>query len=124
MRKKLVGKIFLVLAFFLMALSISACSTGSGTVTSTGPDKIEAYVMAQVFVEKWLKAPSTAQYPLASEAIINDLGDGRWRVQAWVDSQNSFGAMVRNNFTCTLKYTGGDNWRVEKLIIGGEQVFP
>ncbi|MCR4434128.1 MAG: hypothetical protein NUV70_08790 [Caldiserica bacterium] len=124
MREKLIRKTFLVLAFFLIALSISACSTGSGTIAPTGPDKIEAYVMAQVFVEKWLKAPSTAQYPLASEATIDDLGGGRWRVRAWVDSQNSFGAMVRSNFDCTLKYTGNENWRVEKLILGGEQVFP
>lgn len=51
------------------------------------------------------------------------------QINSYVDSQNSFGAMIRNDYTAVLKYLGGDDadsksWELEKLIIAGEQVYP
>jgi len=51
-------------------------------------------------VKSLLKAPATAQFN--SEAS----GYGTWKVTGSVDSQNSFGAMVRSYFQCTVKISG------------------
>jgi len=79
--------------------------------------KIAAYAMAQEFVDKQLKAPSTSKYPVYSEKFVKDLGEGRYTVTTYVDAQNSFGAMIRNNFTCTLLYVGNDKWQLEDINI-------
>jgi hypothetical protein len=38
-----------------------------------------------------------------------------WLVVGSVDSENSFGAMIRNDYRCTVKFVGGDNWRLQDL---------
>lgn len=76
------------------------------------PDNVTAYAMAQVFVSQQLKAPATADYAPMSQATIIDLGDGLYSVTAWVDSENSFGARLRSTFTASLRWTGGDDWRL------------
>lgn len=61
-------------------------------------------------VESRLKSPGTASY--SGESLSNDAG--RWTLTGSVDSQNSFGGVVRNNFTCVA--TGsGDNWSIVSL---------
>jgi len=43
------------------------------------------------------------------------LGGGRYRVQSYVDAQNSFGAMIRTRYDCTVHWIGGDRWKLEDL---------
>lgn len=73
-------------------------------------DSLSAYVMAQDFVSSQLKAPSTAKFQTYSKELVQDLGGGRYYVSAYVDAQNSFGAMIRNQFNCTVKYVGNKKW--------------
>lgn len=80
---------------------------------SHSPD--DAYVMAQNFVEDRLRSPSTADFPSSSQARITHLGGGSYRVAAWVDSQNGFGAMVRTKFTCELHTNDGNRWICDEL---------
>ena len=86
--------------------------------SSAYPTKLDVWVMAQQFVEKKLKSPSTASYGhiLRGEhqdpdSVVTALGGGKYRVRGWVDSQNSFGAEIRTNFTCELEHRGGKSWR-------------
>ena len=45
---------------------------------------------------------------------VSPLGRGRFRVRSWVDAQNSFGAMIRSRFDCTVDLR---NERLESLSI-------
>lgn len=73
-----------------------------------------------------LKAPSTAKF--SQKRDVDDLGEGRYRVRSFVDSQNGFGAMIRSNWETVLKYNSGDpvetsSWTIEKVVIDGEVVY-
>jgi hypothetical protein len=71
--------------------------------------------MSQKFMKDRLKAPATAQFQDVSEADVNYLGDGTYWVLSHVDSQNSFGAMLRTQFRCKVKDIGGDKWSLLEL---------
>ena len=78
-----------------------------------------AYVMARDFVKPHLKAPSTAKWPGFTESVrhTQPLGNDRYRVSSWVDSQNSFGAMLRMRYVAVVFNTDGEqkNWTLESL---------
>jgi hypothetical protein len=97
------------------------CAGGSSSRPSpSSDDALTAWTMAQSFVERHLKAPSTAKYPWGYSDRVKSLGGGRYLVNAYVDSQNSFGAQLRSNFTATLRHAGGDSWVCEYLEIDGQ----
>ena len=77
------------------------------------PDVAAAWTVCEQFVTERLKAPSTAKFQWISR---DELGNGRFHVNAYVDSQNSFGAMLRTHFNCTVKHIEGDRWRLEDLV--------
>jgi hypothetical protein len=111
----------LLVMIALAAGSIDSSGTESGS-ESTSFEKINAWIMTQNFVEDQLKSPSTASYGgLFSgdyqdpNSVVTDLGGGKYRVRAWVDSQNSFGGQMRTHFTCELVDQGGDSWRCTSL---------
>ncbi len=70
-------------------------------------DEYEAWDVCQQNVDKRLKAPATAGYPMRSEFDIIRAGE-TYRMRAWVDSENSFGAQIRTYFTCEVTHTTGD----------------
>lgn len=81
-------------------------------------DSTMAYIMSQRFVERELKAPRTAKFPSfhADGVRVRDLNGCRFSVTAYVDAQNSFGAMMRTNYTITMEYLPGEKlWRGEDL---------
>jgi hypothetical protein len=75
-------------------------------------DDIGAQVVCQDFVERQLKAPSTADF---GDEEVEHIRGPVWEVVGEVDSENSFGAMIRNNYVCRVKFTGDDNWQLVKL---------
>ena len=88
----------------------------------TEPDTLDAWVMAQQFVEEKLQAPSTASYGgildgdyQSHSDVVTSEGDGKFRVKAWVDSENGFGAMLRSRFYLELQYLGNDKWRLTQF---------
>lgn len=83
---------------------------------------IEAYVSAQMILEKFLKSPSTAKYPVANEASIKRYSDNSFQVSAYVDSQNGFGAMIRSEWTIFLKFEG-DSVKTRGVIFDGEVLY-
>ena len=66
--------------------------------------QFDAEVTARQFVLKRLKAPSTAKFVEESSMLPRD---GTWLVVGAVDSQNSFGAMLRTQYTCGVRHVGG-----------------
>ncbi len=119
---KHLGSAIIVMALILLAFG-SSDDGGDGTSsTSTkAPDKIDAWVMAQQFVEDRLKSPSTADFGSAfgdyqdPEKVVTDLGGDKFSVRAWVDSQNSFGATIRTHFVCEVEYLGNERWQLNNF---------
>jgi len=78
--------------------------------------KIGAYVMAKDFVSQHLKAPATAEFPVYDESFVQLVGDDTYRVSAYVDSQNGFGALLRANWTASV-HKDGDTWNLQDIQI-------
>lgn len=79
----------------------------SGSTYSSSSAKFsedEAFVVAEYIVRENLVSPSTAKFCRLSEAecTYNSSTD-RWTVKGWVDSQNYFGAMIRQDFTAVFQ---------------------
>ena len=108
--------IVIVLGVLLTLWALSAMVDAGEPRPVAKPDALHAYAMSQVFVQQQLKAPSTAEFARMSQATITDLGGGRWRVTAYVDSENGYGAMLRLSYTAVLKWTGGDKWLLESVV--------
>ena len=82
----------------------------------------ESYAIAnsQVEVKKRLKAPSTAEWVGVPNA--GELQPNRWVVFGEVDSQNSFGAMIRSPFYVAYEITDDNKHNIPWLAIGDEEV--
>jgi hypothetical protein len=104
-----------LIVFCLLALGSTDSDDGASSIPDH--DEVSAYTICQQFVEDGLKAPRTAKFPWGASDRTVHLGGGKYRVRAYVDAQNSFGAMIRSNFDCTVQWTGGDRWNLEALSI-------
>ena len=79
---------------------------------SCGPTeqaKRSAYGATQVFMDRILVAPSTSRYPIYSdsEMAVFLSADCVYRIDAYVDAQNSFGVMVRTHFMMEVEHVDG-----------------
>ena len=72
-------------------------------------DEVSAYTYCQLRVRDALKSPSTAEF----SGLHASGSDGEWVAGGVVDSQNSFGAVMRSTFQCTI--TGGDQIRIDYI---------
>ena len=85
-------------------------STPMPSSTYTLPPKkssftnVEAFTVAEYIVKQELIAPSTAKLCKITDATCtyNESTD-RWIVKGWVNSQNSYGAMIKQNFTAEFQ---------------------
>jgi hypothetical protein len=90
-------------------------------------DKTSASVMAEHFIQKKLVAPSTAKFSSSWDEDSGAAGavqidNGVWQVWGYVDSQNSFGAMLRAKWEVhILKAPYADNWVLKYLRFGDEE---
>lgn len=57
---------------------------------------------------------SVETFPSIAESEMEVLGEGRYRIRAWVDEARADGQRVRHEFDCTVKY-GAGRWEMEKL---------
>lgn len=81
----------------------------------TSNEKVDLVYNTQEVIKAILKSPSTAKFPWVDEWKVAKK-DGSTIVQGYVDSQNSFGAMIRSTFQVT--YT---NSIVTSLIFDGQE---
>jgi hypothetical protein len=97
-----VGGIFAALVIFVVGCT---ALTSANRKAYDPNNKLEAIAQCEATVEDRLKSPATAQFD--SEAT----GYGTWSVTGTVDAENSFGAMVRSDYECTV-IVDGDSIRV------------
>lgn len=67
--------------------------------------------MCQKFVKKHLKSPKSADFSETSSTGKHP----DYVVKGAVDSDNSFGAAIRNNYECDMHYSGNDSWELKSL---------
>ena len=113
---------WLVVAIILLAslANLGSGSGGSPSGNSPAPpqhEAVEAYVVCQQFVEDQLRAPSTAEFGGPYSQVTTHNGGGEYTVRTYVDAENAFGAMIRNDFTCTVQHTSGDSYRLIDLTM-------
>lgn len=103
----------IVAVFFMLS-----CSGGN----SEKDKEFNAYYMSKTFCKDYLKSPSSAEFAPSRDCIIENKGGGSYRVKGFVEAQNSFGAMIKSTYEAELTNTGGDNWRLNSLIIDGTKM--
>lgn len=107
--------LFLIVGGLFAVFFIKTMISGSpGGAASSGGDKHGAWAYAQLFVEKELKAPKTAEFPSNGSRFVTPLEGNRFRVESYVDSENSFGAMIRTNFIAVLERVH-EGWKLESF---------
>lgn len=104
-KKKTSGCFSIILGIVLIIIIIAIFSSDSKDSGSKIPDKTEAYITAKDYVKQELKAPATAEF---SDYTCDEGIDSTYFLNGVVDSQNSFGALLRSNWTVKLKWIGGD----------------
>jgi hypothetical protein len=120
-------KVFILLAIFSIALL--ACQPSKPATPPPAPtpvvvkpdtpenqDPLHAFYASKMFMEKELKAPATAKWPDSDEAKIGFAAKTQlWIVASYVDSQNSFGALIRTRYVMALEYIPGQGWKMNDL---------
>lgn len=85
------------------ATLLSGCSS-----TPPCEDDVEAFVIAQDFVKRQLRSPSTAEFPYITDSGVSSKpttlpgGQCAFDVRLYVDAQNAFGGTVRQHFSVTV----------------------
>lgn len=94
--------------------------TSEPTQISTPYEKEDAFYISRKFVSRKLVAPSTAKFPdpWDPEVSITPTGNkDEFKVIAYVDAQNTFGAMLRKKYMCFVKYVGEGKWECGSVLI-------
>lgn len=115
--KKSNVRLFLILGVFGLLATCVALAPKPQDPDQASPSErnYSACLMAQQFVERRLKAPSTAKFASCGDAKVTNDGYREHAVIVVVDAQNSFGAMIRSSYAVKLKYEGSSNWRLVAL---------
>ena len=108
-----------ILAVVTIALAFVA---GWPTQAVAVTDSEMASAVAKTYVTRALKSPATAEFDLAS-VHLQPQWDRVWAVVGNVDSQNSFGALIRSPYIAAVQKLcsdvwNPDCWRLVKLVIG------
>lgn len=106
------------IACILVCAGLFTCAPDNQS-DSSSMHEIYASAVSKEFVKVKLTYPNDAKFPWGSDSV-EPLGDNRYRVKSHVDAQNIFGAKMRKNYVCVVKYIGGDesytsSWRLESL---------
>ncbi|MDR1286783.1 MAG: hypothetical protein LBK08_04155 [Treponema sp.] len=118
----LIGVGFVGVAFIVRAVDGPAESSIEKKVDDvdawkTKDNKTMAYVMMQNFVKDRLKSPGSAKFEWITEPTCTiEKDEFEYRISSWVDSQNTFGAMIRTRFSGIVRQVDKDNWELVSLI--------
>lgn len=82
----------------------------------TDDEKGFAWAVAQKQVKDNLKAPSTAKFAKYADMPVSKSGSN-FKVEGYVDAENSFGAKIRSNFSVEFEKTGKNTYNLKNVSI-------
>lgn len=101
--------------------TLATGSNGGGNSRSGDALTNMAFIICKDFVKARLRAPASADFPFMDfESKV--IGTNEYSVRSYVDAQNAFGAQLRQNWSCRVRYNGGEdadpsNWTLLDLAI-------
>ncbi|EKN4700351.1 hypothetical protein NFB41_03655 [Yersinia ruckeri] len=110
----------MAIIFFAVFIAIffifKSCSSKNEKIRNYCDDEIRAYITSKDLITRNLKSPSTAKFSSFSDTNIRAYGNCQFNINGYVDAQNSFGAMIRNNFSANVRYDDkSKTYYLEKL---------
>lgn len=109
-----------IIVLFIIYAFIAGSETNEQKANRVCNDAVSGYYASQDIIKRRLKAPSTATFPGPYEKSISivQVSSCRFRIAAWVDSQNSFGAMLRSRYGMNIEYRPrSDDWHATDIYI-------
>ena len=77
-----------------------------------------AYIMMKNYVKQRLKTPNSAEFPGlidGRENHVRYVGEQKYEIKSWVDSQNSLGVKIRTPFIGQIEQVAKDRWSLISL---------
>jgi hypothetical protein len=113
--------LWIIVAIVVFGLIVIGILNSLSSKTTTGKLS-QLDMIAKQIISSYLKSPGSAQFP---ELIIKKSisTENQYIVFGDVDSQNSFGGLMRSHFFLTIIDKGGDaqninNWTINSLDLG------
>jgi hypothetical protein len=110
--------IFVCVVFFIIFLvfKCSCSETDQERANRTEQNsEFTAYYYSQQCVKELLKSPSTAEFPSGSDQFVTRIDNDTFLINSYVDSQNSFGAMLRTNYVCQITLNNNDTYTCDSI---------
>lgn len=93
------------LIIFVASIALAGCGAEPAAKDEVGGwTKTEARSLCHKQVTDRLKSPASANFEGLTEFDAEKTSDS-WKISGHVDSQNSFGATMRTNYTCNVRPT-------------------
>ncbi|MBU4482119.1 PH domain-containing protein, partial [Patescibacteria group bacterium] len=95
------GCLVLIIIFVIIIITIfSSGDDSKNSYDNKNNNGDVAAVCAQEKIKTMLKSPSSAKFPWGLTSSL--ISGNKYKVANYVDSQNSFGAMIRTNYVCEV----------------------
>jgi len=100
----------------VLAATIAVAVATAGVIVvqfdgNDGNSPAGAYAACKDMVRHRLKSPTTAEFCSFADARTVLQGEA-YRINGWVDAENSFGAKLRTQFSCLLYWDGSEStWK-------------
>jgi len=126
--KKIILIMILISSVYLVSNISSTPTRTTSNVTQKTPQdltkkrEIESIVFAKHTIEGVLKSPSTAKFSDVKVYELSNLKDV-WAINGYVDSQNSYGAMMRSIWEVQLDYRDGKGGTVKSILFDGDKIL-
>jgi hypothetical protein len=117
--------IFIIILVLILIVGITSyVKLSTNTVNSDGTmranwfDKQKIIDIAKEEILKNLKSPSTAKFPSNKEIVVKvDKDDNSlYVVSMWVDSENSYGAMLRQNVLLQIILKPDKTYKIKDIM--------
>lgn len=103
----LIGVVALIAGIAFLCLFLYSCTgrNSDGAKRDYCNDEDYAYVAAKNLIKEKLKSPNSAKFSHITETTVTKYNGCIFEFSGYVDAQNSFGAMLREDYKIKVKYS-------------------